>query len=296
MAAQSIRAQNRRSSYFRQFSEPACSRGSENRPVKRTLSGSSLFPDWQEIAQTASNSGLYRFFKKEMFNVLFSLAKDNASPGTPVSSPASSSRDGLVATVYKQYRTRARLLEPYRRIKNALKNMQEEYVASKEHNLFLRYTHMQHMVHEVILLEKQYWQLIDVPQHEVSETPNSYVLRVMTLLDQKSNSSAVKTGGIASLLGTTINIAEKTKDQSFYEDIRAMSTEELRKECDRLYTELYKLIRKYQNLRAIVRELTEAYQDSRYYPIVPRYHLLKNMIKRVLRAPAFSEVCHEQNE
>ncbi|CAD5226626.1 unnamed protein product [Bursaphelenchus xylophilus] len=296
MAAQSIRAQHRRSSYFRQSSEPGFRRVVDEEPqiVKRTQSGASLLPDWHGIAQTASNSGLYRFFKREMFNVLFSLAKDNVGPGTPVSSPASSSRDGLVATVYKQYRTRAKLLEPYRRIKNALKKMQDDYSEAKDHNIFLRYTHMQHMVHEVVLLEKQYWQLIDVPPHEVSETPNSYVLRVMTLLDEKSN--VVKSGGIASLLGTTINIAEKTKDQSFYENIRAMSTDDLRRECDRLYTELYKLIRKYQNLRSVVRELTEAYQDSRYYPIMPRYYLLKNMIKRVLRAPAFSEVCHEQTE
>ena len=74
------------------------------------------------------------------------------------------------------------------------------------------------------------------------------------------------------------------------------STEELRRECDRLYTELYKLIRKYLGLRKVVQELTESFQDTRFYPIVPRYPLLKTMIKRVLRAPAFAEICHEINE
>lgn len=60
-----------------------------------------------------------------------------------------SSREELISTVYKQYRIRARLLEPYRRLKNALKKMQDDYAESKEHNMFLRYSHMQHMVHEV---------------------------------------------------------------------------------------------------------------------------------------------------
>uniref|UniRef100_A0A0M3HLY6 Si:dkey-34m19.3 n=1 Tax=Ascaris lumbricoides TaxID=6252 RepID=A0A0M3HLY6_ASCLU len=60
-----------------------------------------------------------------------------------------SSRDHLINTVYKQYRLRQRVLEPYRRIKNALKKLQEEYAQSKESNLFARYMRMQHMIHEV---------------------------------------------------------------------------------------------------------------------------------------------------
>lgn len=42
----------------------------------------------------------------------------------------------------------------------------------------------------------------------------------MTLLDEKS--APVKSGGIASLLGASISIAEKTKDQGLYESIRGM--------------------------------------------------------------------------
>ncbi len=76
----------------------------------------------------------------------------------------------------------------------------------------------------------------------------------------------------------------------------AKSTEELRRECEHLNTELYRLIHKYQGLRLIVQELSESFQDSRLYPILPRYSLLKAMIKRVLRAPAFAEVCHEPYE
>uniref|UniRef100_A0AC34QTK9 Uncharacterized protein n=1 Tax=Panagrolaimus sp. JU765 TaxID=591449 RepID=A0AC34QTK9_9BILA len=233
----------------------------------------------------------------DMFNVLFSLAKDNSSTTGPLITSGSSSRDNLIQTVYKQYRTRAKILEPYRRLKNALKTMQDEYLQSKDNNVFMRYSRMQHMIHEVIRLEKQYWQLLDLPAQEISESPNSYVQKIMDLLDEKGGQQPPKTGGIASLLGATMmNVAEKTKDQNLYEQIRGKSTDELRKECDRLYAELYKLIKKYLGLRKVVQELTESFQETRFYPIVPRYPLLKTMIKRVLRAPAFSEICHEANE
>uniref|UniRef100_A0A914QPU4 Uncharacterized protein n=1 Tax=Panagrolaimus davidi TaxID=227884 RepID=A0A914QPU4_9BILA len=106
-----------------------------------------------------------------------------------------------------------------------------------------------------------------------------------------------KTNGIASFFGPkTINVAPSTKYQNLLEKIRAATTDELRKECDRLYIELYKLIRKYLALRQVVLELSQSFHDSRFYPFILRYPLLKSMVKRVLRAPAFSEICHEINE
>lgn len=61
-----------------------------------------------------------------------------------------SSRDGLITTVYKLRRTHVRILEPYRRLKNALKKMQDEYLQSKENNLVARYSKFDHMIREVI--------------------------------------------------------------------------------------------------------------------------------------------------
>ena len=47
----------------------------------------------------------------------------------------------------------------------------------------------------------------------------------MNLLDEKGGQQPVKTGGIASLLGATmLNVAEKTKDQNLYEQIRSNFT------------------------------------------------------------------------
>lgn len=48
-----------------------------------------------------------------------------------------------------------------------------------------------------------------------------YKFSVMNLLDERGPSyPVIKTGGIASLLGATLNIAERTKDQNTYESIR----------------------------------------------------------------------------
>lgn len=53
-------------------------------------------------------------------------------------------------------------------------------------------------------------------------TSNAYPMsyRVMDLLDEKTTNQPVKVGGIASLLGTTVSIAEKTKDQNLFETVR----------------------------------------------------------------------------
>jgi hypothetical protein len=74
------------------------------------------------------------------------------------------------------------------------------------------------------------------------------------------------------------------------------STEDLRKENERLYTDIYKLIKKYQGLRELVQRLRTTYDSSKGYPIIPRYSMLKGMIKEILRAPGFAEICHEANE
>jgi hypothetical protein len=65
----------------------------------------------------------------------------------------------------------------YKRLRNAIKQMAEEYAQSKQQNLLMRYTHMQKMIHEVVQLERQYWQMIDIPAQAISETPQAYVLR-----------------------------------------------------------------------------------------------------------------------
>ncbi|VDO28309.1 unnamed protein product [Heligmosomoides polygyrus] len=127
-------------------------------------------------------------------------------------------------------------------------------------------------------MEKQYWKLLDLPTQDGSEDSNEYVVRIIHLLEETS--PCPPTGGIGALLSSTM----------------MGRTVETRKEAENLYVQLYKLIRKYQGLRKIVKDLHDKYDASRLYPIIPRYPILKKMIKSVLRAPEFADICHEQTE
>uniref|UniRef100_A0A914WEZ0 Uncharacterized protein n=1 Tax=Plectus sambesii TaxID=2011161 RepID=A0A914WEZ0_9BILA len=151
----------------------------------------------------------------------------------------------------------------------------------------------------VIVLDKQYWQLIDLPKQEPSENPTDYVNRIITHMDEriqdKPGDRPVK-GGIGSLLGSTASLAERAKETNLMESLRNKSTEDLRKENERLYADIHRLIKKYQGLRELVQRLRTTYDSSKGYPIIPRYSMLKSMIKEILRAPGFAEICHEANE
>lgn len=110
--------------------------------------------------------------------------------------------------------------------------------------------------------------------------------------DPVSSNSPRPGGAIAQLLGTTICIAERTKDTSFFTTMRsifqyfnyydliysAKTIDDLREQCAQMSTELFRLIHKYQAMRLAVRELARAYQHTRYYPLVPRYNLVGQFI------------------
>ncbi|KAJ1349220.1 hypothetical protein KIN20_004693 [Parelaphostrongylus tenuis] len=253
--------------------------------------------------------------------------------------PQGSGRDNLINTVYKLLRTRQRILEPYRTLKNALKQLQEDYLKSKDANPITRYMKLQQSVRDVIIIEKQYWKLLDIPKQDGNEEPNDYVVsrsleaillskgiddmmssiitpttmghQRMTMWNKVISSELTlgslncskktipppSTAGIGALLSATIGRNVDTRlDQSLYDSIKGRKTEELQKDCENSYAQLYKLIKKYQGLRKIVKDLSDKYDASRFYPIIPRYPILKKMIKSVLRAPEFADICHEQFE
>uniref|UniRef100_A0A183E7E3 HDAC_interact domain-containing protein n=1 Tax=Gongylonema pulchrum TaxID=637853 RepID=A0A183E7E3_9BILA len=67
-------------------------------------------------------------------------------------------------------------------------------------------------------------------------------------------------------------------------------------ECDRMHVDLYRLLRKYLKLREMLKELKSNFDSSRFFPIIPRYSLLKSMIKNVIREPTFAEIYHEPDK
>ncbi|KAL7071072.1 hypothetical protein ACQ4LE_009968 [Meloidogyne hapla] len=245
------------------------------------------------------NELIGKIFQKDMFNVFFSLAKDGANGTIPAAGSNTSNKEQLTIAVYKEYRATSRLSEPYKRLRNAIKGMEEEYSKSKQHNLIMRYMRMQKMIYELVQVEREYWLMVDIPPQAISETPQEYAIRIANLLDEQygRNETSPKPGGaIAQLLGTTMCIAERAKGSTLLNTLRMKTTEDLRNLMNQLSTELYRLIHKYLTLRTAVKDLSRAYQHTRYYPLVPRYNLLKAMIKRIIRSSPISEDDHPKIE
>ena len=72
-----------------------------------------------------------------------------------------------------------------------------------------------------------------------------------------------------------------------------MSIPEICEENNENTNEMYRLLKKYNNVRNTVRELKVSYMDAKLYPFLPRYIMLKDMVKGVLRDPSYMEVCQE---
>uniref|UniRef100_A0A915PSZ7 Uncharacterized protein n=1 Tax=Setaria digitata TaxID=48799 RepID=A0A915PSZ7_9BILA len=156
-----------------------------------------------------------------MFSVLLSLAKGSAQESPIHTSPQ---RKNLLDIVYKQYCTKQRVNESYRKLKNAFKKLHDDYLHTKGRNIFSKYMEMQEMICEVIILDKQYWQLISVPVPEPSEAVNDYVSRVMELINV-AQLGLPRRSGIASLLGAT-TIMESAAETIICETIKSMAINE----------------------------------------------------------------------
>lgn len=72
-----------------------------------------------------------------------------------------------------------------------------------------------------------------------------------------------------------------------------MSIPEIEEENKTAITDLYRLMKKYNALRNIVHDLKTSYVDAKKFPFPARYIMLKDLIKSVMRNPAYMEVCHE---
>lgn len=72
-----------------------------------------------------------------------------------------------------------------------------------------------------------------------------------------------------------------------------MSIPEIEEENKQLVNDVYRLLKRYNNLRNTVHELKVSYVATKVYPGPARYFMLKDMVKSVLRHPSYMEVCHE---
>ncbi|XP_076289641.1 uncharacterized protein LOC143213558 isoform X2 [Lasioglossum baleicum] len=184
---------------------------------------------------------------------------------------------------------RIRLEGSYEIVRRALVDLMCKYTNSKQvRNVFQRYNLLKVMIKDVIMLEAQYWTLIDIPKQEKQETVPAFVLRACSIMEKTLKSGeGVKTNA---------RLADGSENKQLVERLESMTTVQIESENTQLTNDLYRLLKRYTGLRTLMRELEEEYYSSKVYPIFPRYSMLKDMIKDVMRNSDYMEVCHEVDQ
>lgn len=75
-----------------------------------------------------------------------------------------------------------------------------------------------HLSVQVVILEKQYWKLLEVPPQDPGEDNVDYVARVVDLLE---GAPAQQPSGIGALLGAVAIRSESRLDGTLYDAIRS---------------------------------------------------------------------------
>ncbi|KAG5670086.1 hypothetical protein PVAND_000370 [Polypedilum vanderplanki] len=179
---------------------------------------------------------------------------------------------------------RVRLEASYETAKQALNALITKYGDSKSQRIFHRYPMLKIMIKEVIKLETQYWTLVEIPKQEKQETVPAFVMRACSIME-KTQKSEVKTPQKLS--------EEASEKKERLERLDPMTTQQIEHENTQMINDLYRLLKKYQGLRNLIRELKSEYSNSKIYPIFPRYQILKGLIKDILHHPSYMDVRYE---
>lgn len=206
---------------------------------------------------------------------------------------ADNTREGAVQTNERLRLVTGKVTVSYNTVKGALIGMHERYEHSKaERNVFRRYALLKAIVKEVIQLDAQYWLLLDVPKQDKQEQVSAYVLRACAVLEKSSDT---RPQGEASKSQAAQQAEEEAREKERKARLEAATVQQIEEENTLLINDLYRLLKKYANLRLVVHTLHLSYRAARMYPIFPRYNMLKDMIRDVLRDPSYMEVCHEES-
>ncbi|KAK4324738.1 hypothetical protein Pmani_004628, partial [Petrolisthes manimaculis] len=196
-------------------------------------------------------------------------------------------RDDAIATNQRLRCVRSRLEEEYDTARSALLTLHTQYNHSKTTwNVITRYTLLKAMIKEVVRLEAEYWQLLEVPRQEKQEPVLTYVLRACSFVEKSQRSKE-------QVKKSSREDDKEEKKRENAQRLNGMTTSQILDENNSLTNELYRHLRKYSSLRTLMRELKDDYMESKMYPIIPRYFMLKEMIHDVMRDPAFVEICQE---
>ncbi|XP_074594399.1 uncharacterized protein LOC141849817 [Brevipalpus obovatus] len=197
-------------------------------------------------------------------------------------------RDGVMQTNERLRMVDNKVKESFGTIKTALTTLHQEYEAAKsDNNLWSRYQRFKRMIKNFTKFDTQYWLLIELPRQEKHEEANTYVMRCCSVLEKAANPS----------IDTRSSNLKQSEDNKFLSNkdrLNSMSITAIAEENKQLMNDVFRLLKRYNNLRNIIHELKISYTDAKIYPILPRYFMLKDMVKSVLRHPSYMEIRHEE--
>ncbi|CRK87013.1 CLUMA_CG000877, isoform A [Clunio marinus] len=229
------------------------------------------------LSNTGGSSNLMGKFTQSVRRIVQDVKDEGTMSGL--------SREEVIEINERLILFRFRLEMSYETAKQALNSLMSKYGDSKsQRNIFHRYPLLKIMIKEVIKLETQYWTLVEIPKQEKQETVPAFVMRACTIME-KTQKSEVKTPQKLS------EEAAEKKDR--LERLDPMTTSQIEHENTQMINDLYRLLKKYQGLRNLIRELKSEYSSSKIYPIFPRYTMLKDMIKDVMHDPSYMDVRYE---
>lgn len=185
------------------------------------------------------------------------------------------SRDVLVTRNVLLTRAARHLNKLYLATLNCLVNLQNEYIDSKNvKNVFQRYNQLKAMVKTVAKAELSWPPLSILPTQCRTEGVPAFV--------EKSAQAILTT--------TSCTDEERRKVE---ERTIEMTSKQVSDSNNQQINDLHRLIKKYHAIRNIVKVLLKDYHESKIYPIVPRYLLLRDMVKDATHHPDYKEYCHE---
>ncbi|XP_066904881.1 uncharacterized protein [Halyomorpha halys] len=232
-----------------------------------------------EVKSTVTSTNLVGKFTQSVRRIVQDVKDEGTASGL--------SKEEVIETNERLRAVRIRLDDYYDTAKKALVGLMAKYTDSKTvRNVFQRYNLLKAMIKDVIRLETQYWTLVDIPKQEKQETVPAFVLRACAIMEktQKSGEGVKTAAKIAE---------EEEKRKERLERLSDMVTSQIEAENTQMTNDLYRLLKKYSGLRNIIRYLAVEYNNSKVYPIFPRYTILKDLIKDIMHNPDYMEVCHE---
>eukprot|EP00090_Calanus_glacialis_P007201 TRINITY_DN15664_c0_g1_i1.p1 TRINITY_DN15664_c0_g1~~TRINITY_DN15664_c0_g1_i1.p1 ORF type:complete len:245 (-),score=60.83 TRINITY_DN15664_c0_g1_i1:15-749(-) len=183
-------------------------------------------------------------------------------------------REVLVTRNVVLTRASSHLNKCYLATLNTVVTLQNQYLESKNvKNILKRYSQLRAMIKVVSVAESSWLPLSVLPTQCRTDSVPVFV--------EKSADAILTTSGV------------EEDRRKVEERLIELTSKQVSDENTVLVNDLYRLIKKYQAIRNIVRTLVKDYNESKIYPIIPRYILLRDMVKDATHHPDYKEYCHE---